>query len=163
MPSRMAASIPVYSAAWMPAVTRKVGPGSAPVRLKNGQEYLRAPGDFDYPLTDELSSKPPLEARNVAGAALSVAPPTLCYWADPGLAAEGWLATRAGGQNDRGPALVVALHEVTASAVRPPDVSIEIHDSVQAAERNSDCSLGLVMRRAPGTDIASRMMPKVCD
>jgi aminocarboxymuconate-semialdehyde decarboxylase len=61
-------------------------------RRDDGQEYLQAPGDFDYPLTDDLWSVPALvEAlgrRNLAGAALSVAPPTLCYWADPGLAAE---------------------------------------------------------------------------
>jgi hypothetical protein len=38
-PSRIAASIPVYSAAWMPAVIRKVGPGRAPVMLKYGHSY----------------------------------------------------------------------------------------------------------------------------
>ena len=61
-------------------------------RREDGQEYLQAPGDFDYPLTDDLWSVPALvealSRRNLAGAALSVAPPTLCYWADPGLAAE---------------------------------------------------------------------------
>ena len=32
-PSRIAASIPVYSAAWIPAVTRNVGPSRRPVML----------------------------------------------------------------------------------------------------------------------------------
>ena len=48
-------------------------------RRDDGQEYIQAPGDFDYPLTDDLWSVPALvEAlgrRNLAGAALSVAPP----------------------------------------------------------------------------------------
>lgn len=61
-------------------------------RRADGQEFIQAPGDFNYPLTDELWSVPALvEAlgrRHLAGAALSVAPPTLSYWADPGLAAE---------------------------------------------------------------------------
>jgi aminocarboxymuconate-semialdehyde decarboxylase len=61
-------------------------------RRDDGQEMIQAPGDFNYPLTDDLWSVPALiEAlgkRNLAGAALSVAPPTLNYWADPGLAAE---------------------------------------------------------------------------
>jgi len=64
----------------------------ARIYTKDGQEYLQAPGDFDYPLTDDLWSVPALvealDRRNLAGAALSVAPPTLCYWADPGLAAD---------------------------------------------------------------------------
>jgi aminocarboxymuconate-semialdehyde decarboxylase len=61
-------------------------------RREDGREFLRGPGDFDYPLGEELWSVPALVAaldrRGLARAALSVAPPTLCYWADPGLGAE---------------------------------------------------------------------------
>lgn len=66
--------------------------GARIYRRDDGQEFLRAPGDFNYPLTDDLWSVPDLVKalgkRHLAGAALSVAPPTLSYWADPGLAAE---------------------------------------------------------------------------
>lgn len=66
--------------------------GASIYRRDDGLEYLKAPGDFDYPLTDDLWSVPALidalGRRNVAGAALSVAPPTLSYWADSGLAAD---------------------------------------------------------------------------
>ena len=58
----------------------------------DGQWFLQAPGDFNYPLTDDLWSVAALlEAlgkRHIAGAALSVAPPTLAYGVDAGLAAE---------------------------------------------------------------------------
>jgi aminocarboxymuconate-semialdehyde decarboxylase len=58
----------------------------------DGRTFLRAPGDFDYPLTDDLWSVPALTAalarRHLTGAALSVAPPTLSYWAEAGLAAD---------------------------------------------------------------------------
>lgn len=66
--------------------------GARVYRRDDGREFIQAPGDFNYPLTDDLWSVPALvealEKRNLAGAALSVAPPTLSYWADPGLAAE---------------------------------------------------------------------------
>lgn len=66
--------------------------GARIYRRDNGQEFLQAPGDFDYPLTEDLWSVPALVdalgRRQLAGAALSVAPPTLSYWADAGLAAE---------------------------------------------------------------------------
>jgi len=61
-------------------------------RRSDGREFLRGPGDFDYPLGEELWSVPALvgalDRRGVSMAAVSVAPPTLSYWADPGLAAE---------------------------------------------------------------------------
>jgi len=75
-------------------LARTDGPriGARVYRRDNGQEFLQAPGDFDYPLTDDLWSVPALidslEKRHVVGAALSVAPPTLSYWAEAGLAAE---------------------------------------------------------------------------
>src|SRR3990170_1258625 len=43
-PRRIAAMIPVYSAAWIPAVTRTVGPGSPPAKAKKGQRYLAREG-----------------------------------------------------------------------------------------------------------------------
>jgi len=45
-PSRIAASIPVYSAAWIPAVMRNVGPSRRPVMLKNGHEYFARAGSL---------------------------------------------------------------------------------------------------------------------
>ena len=66
--------------------------GARIYRRDDGQEFIQAPGDFDYPLTDDLWSVPALvEAlgrRRLSGAALSAAPPTLSYWAEPGLGAE---------------------------------------------------------------------------
>lgn len=66
--------------------------GAQIYRRPDGREFIRAPGDFDYPLTDDLWSVPALvnalEGRNLTMAALSVAPPTLSYWAEPGLGAE---------------------------------------------------------------------------
>ena len=66
--------------------------GARIYRRADGREFVRAPGDFDYPLTDDLWSVPALVAaldrRNLTMAALSVAPPTLSYWADAGLGAE---------------------------------------------------------------------------
>ncbi len=66
--------------------------GARIYRRDDGREFIRAPGDFDYPLTDDLWSVPALvaalERRHLTGAALSVAPPTLSYGADPGLAAD---------------------------------------------------------------------------
>lgn len=66
--------------------------GARIYRRDDGQEFIQAPGDFNYPLTDDLWSVSALATalgkRNLAGAALSVAPPTLSYGADPGLAAE---------------------------------------------------------------------------
>src|SRR5207302_658913 len=44
LPRRIAASIPVYSAAWMPAVIRNKGPSRRPVMLKKGHEYFARPG-----------------------------------------------------------------------------------------------------------------------
>src|SRR5437899_9411432 len=44
LPRRIAASIPVYSAAWIPAVIRNVGPSRRPVMLKKGHEYFARPG-----------------------------------------------------------------------------------------------------------------------
>ena len=43
-PRRIAASIPVYSAAWMPAVMRKVGPSRRPLMLKKGHVYFARAG-----------------------------------------------------------------------------------------------------------------------
>ncbi len=61
-------------------------------RRPDGREFVRAPGDFDYPLGEELWSLGTLDAtlagRGLSAAALSVAPPTLSYWAEPGLGAE---------------------------------------------------------------------------
>ncbi|HVC33469.1 MAG TPA: amidohydrolase family protein [Chloroflexota bacterium] len=66
--------------------------GARIYRRDDGQEFIQAPGDFNYPLTDDLWSVPALvEAlgqRHLTGAALSVAPPTLSYWAEAGLAAD---------------------------------------------------------------------------
>ncbi len=66
--------------------------GAQIYRRDDGREFIRAPGDFDYPLTDDLWSVPALigalERRHLSGAALSVAPPTLSYGAEPGLAAD---------------------------------------------------------------------------
>lgn len=66
--------------------------GTSFYRRPDGREAVRAPGDFDYPLGEELWSVDALAAglpgRGLTGAALSVAPPTLSYWADPGLGAE---------------------------------------------------------------------------
>ncbi len=66
--------------------------GAAFYRRPDGREFLRAPGDFDYPVSEALWSVPALiqvlGARHVSAAALSVAPPTLSYWAAPGLGAE---------------------------------------------------------------------------
>jgi aminocarboxymuconate-semialdehyde decarboxylase len=74
------------------ARTRGAEIGAQIYRRADGREFIRAPGDFDYPLTEELWSVPALlEAlarRRLAGAALSVAPPTLSYGAEPGLAAD---------------------------------------------------------------------------
>src|SRR5258705_5982801 len=42
-PKRVAASIPVYSAAWMPAVMSTVGPESFPVIAKQGHSYFPRP------------------------------------------------------------------------------------------------------------------------
>jgi aminocarboxymuconate-semialdehyde decarboxylase len=83
----------IFPRAWLDLVRRdgeRVGAGF--YRRPDGREFLRAPGDFDYPVGEELWSVPALvaaiERRNLTGAALSVAPPTLSYWADPGLGAE---------------------------------------------------------------------------
>ena len=61
-------------------------------RRPDGREFVRAPGDFDYPVGDELWSLQTLDAgltgRGLSAAALSVAPPTLSYWAEAGLGAE---------------------------------------------------------------------------
>jgi aminocarboxymuconate-semialdehyde decarboxylase len=66
--------------------------GARIYRRDDGRTFLQAPGDFDYPLTDDLWSVPALTAalarRHLTGAALSVAPPTLSYWAEAGLAAD---------------------------------------------------------------------------
>jgi aminocarboxymuconate-semialdehyde decarboxylase len=66
--------------------------GARIYRKEDGRTFLQAPGDFNYPLTDDLWSVPALvEAlgrRGLTGAALSVAPPTLSYWAEAGLAAD---------------------------------------------------------------------------
>ena len=83
----------VFPEAWLRLVrTDGERVGAAFYRRPDGREFLRAPGDFDYPVRDELWSVPALaaalERRGLSGAALSVAPPTLSYWADPGLGAE---------------------------------------------------------------------------
>lgn len=61
-------------------------------RRPDGRPFLQAPGDFDYPVAEELWSVPALvqalDRRGLTGAALSVAPPTLAYWAAPEQAAE---------------------------------------------------------------------------
>lgn len=66
-------------------------------RRPDGREYIRAPGDFDYPLSEDLWSVERLlqamDRRGISLAVLSVAPPTLGYWAEAGLAAD--LATAA--------------------------------------------------------------------
>ena len=66
--------------------------GAQIYRRDDGREFIRAPGDFDYPLTDDLWSVSALvealERRNLTMAALSVAPPTLSYWTEAGLGAE---------------------------------------------------------------------------
>jgi aminocarboxymuconate-semialdehyde decarboxylase len=71
--------------------------GARLYRRPDGRLFLQAPGDFDYPVGEELWSVPHLveamERRGLTGAALSVAPPTLSYWAAPDVAAE--LAARA--------------------------------------------------------------------
>ena len=65
--------------------------GARIYRREDGRTLLRAPCDFSYPLSDELWSAPAplavLGRRGLAGAALSLAPPTLSYGAEPGLAA----------------------------------------------------------------------------
>src|SRR5581483_5083156 len=43
-PRRMAASMPVYSAAWIPAVTSTDGPACAPLIAMYGQRYFARPG-----------------------------------------------------------------------------------------------------------------------
>ena len=40
---RIAASIPVYSAAWIPAVMSTVGPSDAPRIAMNGHRYFSSP------------------------------------------------------------------------------------------------------------------------
>jgi hypothetical protein len=42
-PTRMAASMPVYSAAWMPAVIKTVGPSIRPAMAMYGQSYFASP------------------------------------------------------------------------------------------------------------------------
>src|SRR2546422_312451 len=42
-PRRMAASIPVYSAAWIPAVIKTVGPATRPAIAMYGQSYFASP------------------------------------------------------------------------------------------------------------------------
>ena len=46
-PSRMAASIPVYSAACIPAVMRKVGPARKPAIATYGQSYFASPSSSE--------------------------------------------------------------------------------------------------------------------
>lgn len=66
--------------------------GARIYQREDGRTFLQAPGDFNYPLTDDLWSVPALVKalgrRHLSGAALSVAPPTLSYWAEAGLAAD---------------------------------------------------------------------------
>lgn len=61
-------------------------------RRADGREHLVCPGNFDHPLTpDFYAAEQMLADLDKAGidmAAISSAPPTLSYWADPGAAHE---------------------------------------------------------------------------
>lgn len=97
----------IFPRTWLDLVrSRGEEVGAAFYRRPDGREFLRAPGDFDYPAGEDLWSVDALLAtmdrRGMTGAALSVAPPTLSYWAEPGLGAE----------------LAAALNESLAAAVR---------------------------------------------
>lgn len=83
----------IFPEAWLRlARTEGERVGASFYRRPDGRTFLRAPGDFDYPFSDALWSVPALRQacarRQVTAAALSVAPPTLSYWAEPGLGAE---------------------------------------------------------------------------
>lgn len=61
-------------------------------RRTDGQEHLVCAGNFDHPLTPDFYDAgrmiQDMDARSIDMAAVSSAPPTLSYWADPVAAAE---------------------------------------------------------------------------
>lgn len=127
----------IFPPAWLDIV-RSGGErvGARFYRRPDGREFLQAPGDFDYPMGDELWSVPALiaalERRGLSGAALSVAPPTLSYWADPGLGAE----------------LAAAMNDSLADVVRQrPDRFVALGTVPLQDPRRAAAELERVLRR----------------